>query len=65
MEKRSFAKERPENPTDAYAVAVIASSIVVGNVPRKISAACSLFQYRNGSTVHVDNAINGLYISKF
>ena len=45
-------KREPENPTDAYAVAVVANSIVVGHVPRKISAACSLFLRQNGSTVH-------------
>ena len=55
----------PRNPTDMYAVAVMANSIVVGHVPRKISTACSLFLCQNRSTVHVDNAINGLYIGRF
>ena len=41
-------KREPENPTDAYAVAVLANSIVVGHVPRKISAACSLFLRTRG-----------------
>ena len=36
-------KWEPDNPTDAYAVAVMANSIVVDHVPRKISAACSRF----------------------
>ena len=45
-------KREPDNPTDVYAVAVMVNSIVVGHVPRKISAACSLFLRRNGSTLH-------------
>ena len=32
-----------ENPHDPYAVAVKKGSLVVGHVPRKISAVCSLF----------------------
>ena len=63
--QRFVCKREPENPTDAYAVTVMANSIVVGNVPRKISVACSLFLHQKGRTVHVDNAINGLYISGF
>ena len=44
-------KQEPENLTDPYAVAVMANSIVVGHVPRKISAACSLFLRRKESTI--------------
>ena len=33
-------QREPENPTDTYAVAVMVNSIVVGQVLRKISAAC-------------------------
>ena len=49
-----ICKREPENPTDSYAVAVMANSIVVGHVPRNtcISTACSLFLHRNKSTVH-------------
>ena len=32
-----------ENPHDPYAVAVKKGSLVVGHVPRNISAVCSLF----------------------
>ena len=45
-------QREPENTKDAYAVAVMANSIVVGHVLRKISTACSLFLCWNGSTVH-------------
>lgn len=47
-------EREPGNLVDPYAVAVIqrsgssSSSTVVGHVPRKISAACSLFLCKNG-----------------
>ena len=34
---------KDSNPMDAYAVEVIRSGVTVGHIPRKISAACSLF----------------------
>lgn len=37
------------NNMDSYAVAVVRGGVVVGHVPRTISAACSLFLSRNGS----------------
>ena len=52
----------PENPTDVYVFAVMANCIVVGQVLRKISAACSLLLCWNESTIHLENLINGLYV---
>ena len=65
LEEKFVCKREPENPTDAYAVAVMVNSIVVGHIPKKISTAGSLFLPQNGSTIHVDNAINGLHIGRF
>ena len=45
-------KTEPENPRVVYAVAVMVNSIKVGHVPRKSSAACSLFLHWNGSTFY-------------
>ena len=42
-------KLEPTNTEDPYAVAVVRRSTVVGHVPRKISAACSLFLRQNGN----------------
>ena len=42
-------KREVSNTQDTYAVAVIHGGTVVGHVPRKISAACSLFLGRKGS----------------
>ena len=40
------------NPNDVYAFAVKTDAdIVVGHLPRKISAACSLFLRRSGTIV--------------
>ena len=36
------------NPKDRYAVAVLKNGEIVGHVPRRISAACSLFIHRKG-----------------
>ena len=36
------------NAHDPYAVAVTKGELIVGHLPRKISAACSLFLHRNG-----------------
>ena len=65
LEKHFVCKKEPESPTDEHAVAVMVNSIVVGHILRRISIACSLFLRQNGSTVHLDNAINGLYIGRF
>ena len=54
-------KREPEKAINAFTVAVI----IVGHIPRKISEAFSLFLHRNGSIVHVGNAINALYIGGF
>ena len=37
------------NPNDANAVAIKNSAIVIGHVPRKLSAACSLFLCLGGT----------------
>ena len=60
-------KREPENPADVYAVAVMVNSSVVGHVPRKISAACSLFLRQSESAVHgcSRGQHNGLYIGGF
>ena len=42
-------RREPSNAEDPYAVAVVRRSTVVGHVPRKISAACSLFLRREGT----------------
>ena len=39
----------PTNTKDPYAVAVLRRSNVVGHIPRKISATCSLFLRRKGT----------------
>ena len=44
-------RRKPANTEDPYAVTVVRRSTVVGQVPRKISAACSLFLRREG-TIH-------------
>ena len=36
------------NPVDSYAVAIVKDAAVVEHVPKKISAACSLFLHNNG-----------------
>ena len=47
-----FSCEREDgNPMDPYAVAIKRGSEVIGHVPRKISAACSLFMQRRGSVI--------------
>ena len=50
---KELACQREEgNPYDVYAVAVKTNAgIVVGHLPRKISAACSLFLRRSGTIV--------------
>ena len=37
------------NPEDPYAVAIMSGGSIVGHVPRKISAACSLFIQQSGA----------------
>ena len=49
-EKLSCVRERG-NFHDAYSVAIMKSSTVVGHVPRKISSICSVF-IRRGGTIH-------------
>ena len=50
-------KREKRNASDPYAVAVIKAEneedavVIVGHVPRKISAACSLFLGREGSSI--------------
>ena len=39
-------------PEDPYAVAIVAEGVTVGHVPRRISAACSLFLQRLGWITH-------------
>ena len=47
-----FSCEREDrNPMDPYAVAIKRGSKVIGHVPWKISAACSLFMQRRGSVI--------------
>ena len=45
-----------KNPHDPYAVAVKKASLVVGHVPRKIPAVCSLFLQTGTITATVRNS---------
>ena len=48
---RSYsAPEKSTNDKDPYAVAVLRGDMIVGHVPRRISAACSIF-LRIGGTI--------------
>ena len=38
------------NPIDSYAVAIKSGVSVIGHIPRKLSAACSLFSSLGGIT---------------
>ena len=40
-----------DNIRDPYAVAVMKASTIVGHVPRRISAAASLFLQKDGSSI--------------
>ena len=40
------------NPEDPFAVAMLKEQSVVGHIPRKISAACSLFLSKEGMYHH-------------
>ncbi len=54
---QEYTCEREEaNGEDPYAVAIISGGVTVGHVPRKISAACSLFLQRFG---HINCIITG------
>lgn len=37
------------NPHDIFAISVMKSGVIVGNVPKKISSICSLFLQRRGA----------------
>ena len=50
-EELNCVQERA-NTEDPYAVAMIRRSAVVGNVPRKMSAACALFLTQRGTIQH-------------
>ena len=39
------------NISDPYAVAFIKSGVIVGHVPRRISATCNLFMQRGGAVM--------------
>ena len=44
-------RREADNSSDPYVVAVIRMSAIVGYVPRRISAACSLFLQKDGSSI--------------
>ena len=44
-----LSEQEEGNPHDPYAVTLLKGITVVGHVPRKISAACSLFLQRQGT----------------
>ena len=44
-------EKEANNPEDPYAVAMMKDQLVVGHIPRKISAACSLFLAKESSTI--------------
>ena len=44
-------KQERGNPHDPYAIAVVEGSVIVGHVPHKISAVCSLFLRRIGTSL--------------
>ena len=44
-----ICERESENPSDLYAVAIKKGSEVVGHMPRKMSAACSLFLQLRGA----------------
>ena len=43
--------QEKNNSHDPYAVAVMKGKVIVGHVPRKISAACSLFLDKEDTTI--------------
>ena len=43
------AKSEHGNAQDAFAVAVLKDEAIIGHVPQKISAACSMFLHRDSS----------------
>ena len=49
--QRLPCKQERGNPHDPYAIAVTEGSVIVGHVPREISAVCSLFLQRTGTTL--------------
>ena len=53
------------NVKDRYAVAILRENIVVGHIPRKITAGCYLFIKRNVSINCVINSIisNAIYVA--
>ncbi len=48
LEEQLECLREASNDKDRYAVAVLRHGSVVGHIPRRISAACSLFIERNG-----------------
>ena len=54
--KNSNVSKKVVNP---YAVAVMRRNTVVGHVPRKISAACSLFLHGNGTIRYRTRCFSG------
>ena len=48
LEEQLECRREAGNDKDRYAVAVLKHGSVVGHIPRRISAACSLFIERNG-----------------
>ena len=49
VEETLLCEQESGNPNDAYAVAIKKGSEVVGHVPRKSSAVCSLFLLLGGT----------------
>ena len=52
VDEQLECKPEPRNKEDPYAVAVMKNDEVVGHVPRKISAACTLFIKKRGIILH-------------
>ena len=62
-EELNCVQERA-NTVDPYVVAVIRRSVVVGHVPRKMSAACALFFRRRGTIRHDQHSGTELELSR-
>ena len=50
-EELSFRRREEGNISDPYTVAFIKSGVIIGHVPRRISAACNLFIQRGGAVM--------------
>ena len=45
-------RRETDDSSNPYAVAVLKMVPIIGHIPQRISAACSLFLYSDGSSIH-------------